>query len=61
MARALESGHMFDDVEPGRWFFVEPHRDRVEKEPGGHFGADTTWAAVGDQPSRDVGLAGESL
>ena len=61
MARALKSGNVFDGVEPGRGTVIEPNRDHVEKQPSGYFGAGTTRAPVGDKPSRDVGLARESM
>ena len=48
IARALESGNVFDGVEPGPGTVVEPNRDCVEKQTGGYFGAGATRAPVGD-------------
>ena len=61
MARAFESGDAFDGVEPGRRCVVEPDRDGVEEQPGGDLGAGAAGAPVGDQPSRDIHIARESL
>ncbi len=61
MARAFDFGNVFDGVEPCRMAVVEPYRNRVQEQSGGHFGAGPAGASVRDQSRRHVGLAGGSL